>query len=185
MNNTITLNKKKLVAKASTLIIAIAGAVALPQVFHLIGWISGTGAAVGTALLPMHIPVLLAGFMAGPVIGGVAGVISPIISFLISGMPAAAILPFMMIELGVYGLTAGLLSRTKLNSFISLVLAQLAGRIARAAAVLIAVYFLGNSQLTPMAAVEFITAGLFGILIQWALIPALMQHTKGLKKLYE
>ncbi len=185
MNNTSSISRKSVLARAVTLIAAVAGAVALPQLFHLIGAVSGTGAAVGTALLPMHIPVLMAGFLAGPVVGAAAGILSPVVSMLISGMPAAALLPFMMVELGVYGLTAGMLSKTKLNSFVQLILTQLAGRIARAAAVLIAVYFLGNTQLTPMAAVEFITAGLFGILIQWALIPTLVQRMEGLKKLYD
>lgn len=185
MNNTSVISKKTITAKAMTIFAAVAGAVALPQIFHLIGAVSGTGAAVGAALLPMHIPVLLAGFLAGPVVGALAGVISPLLSFLISGMPSAAILSFMIIELGVYGLIAGLLAKSKLIGFVKLLIAQVAGRAARAGAVLASIYFLGNTALTPMAAVEFITAGLFGILLQWALIPMLSERMEGLKKLYE
>ena len=40
---------------------AIAGAVALPQVVHLIGAAAGVGTALGELLLPMHFFVLLAG----------------------------------------------------------------------------------------------------------------------------
>lgn len=183
MNNVIRKNavlSKLLIAAA-----AIIGAVALPQIFHLIGVVSGTGAAVGAALLPMHIPVLLAGFLGGPVVGAVAGVLSPVLSSALTSMPAAAVLPFMVIELGVYGLTAGLLRKTEMNSFVKLLIVQVAGRIARAAAVLAAVYIFGSAQLTAASAWEFVTAGLFGILIQWALIPYLTEKLGGAKKLHE
>lgn len=184
MSNSTTLGRKNIITKAVTILAAIAGAVALPQIFHLIGQVSGTGAAVGAALLPMHIPVLMAGFLGGPVVGVIAGILSPVVSMLISGMPAAAVLPFMITELGVYGLTAGMLSKSKLHPFVSLIIVQIAGRAARALSVLAAIFIFGNAQLSPMAAVEFITAGLFGILIQWAVIPALCEN-KHLKKLYE
>ena len=91
MNNVI--NRKAVVIKALVALGAVIGAVALPQIFHLIGVVSGTGAAVGAALLPMHIPVLLAGFLGGPVAGLMAGVLSPVLSFALTQMPAAALLP--------------------------------------------------------------------------------------------
>lgn len=185
MNSSTVISRRAVIARAVTIIAAVAGAVALPQAFHLIGAASGTGAAVGTALLPMHIPVILAGLLGGPVVGMIAGVLSPVVGFLISGMPAAALLPFMMLELGVYGLVSGLLCRAKLNSFVKLLIVQAAGRIARAGAVLAAVYIFGNTALSPMATVEFITAGLFGILLQWALIPLLSEKLEGVKRLYE
>lgn len=183
MNNII--NRKAIIIKALVAAAAVIGAVALPQIFHLIGVVSGTGAAVGTALLPMHIPVLLAGFVGGPAAGLIAGILSPVLSFALTQMPAAAMLPFMVIELGVYGLTAGLLSRVKLNSFVKLLIVQAAGRIARAAATLAAVYIFGSTKLTAEAAWTFVTAGLFGILIQWAIIPYLTEKLDGVKKLYE
>ncbi len=169
MNTVIT--KKSTAFKAITILAAIAASVILPQLFHAIGVISGTGSAVGAALLPMHIPVILAGFIGGPAVGLIAGIISPLASFAISSMPAAALLPFMAIELGVYGLTAGLLSKVSLNSFAKLIIVQLAGRAARALAVLAAIYILGNTALTVASIAEFVTAGLFGIILQWAFIP--------------
>lgn len=163
--------KKSTANKIITLLAAVAASVLLPQLFHAIGAISGTGAAVGSALLPMHIPVILAGFIGGPVVGIIAGILSPLVSFAISSMPAATLLPFMAIELGVYGLTAGLISKVKLNSFAKLIVVQLAGRAARALAILAAVYILGNTALSVASIAEFITAGLFGIILQWAFIP--------------
>jgi len=109
-------------------------------------------------------------------VGVAAGVLSPLLSAAVSDMPTAALLPFMVLELGVYGLTSGFLSRTGLHGFTKLLLAQLAGRAARALAVLTAIYLLRNTRLEPAAAWQFVTAGLFGILIQWAVIPLLVKY---------
>ncbi len=175
MNSSTTLNRRTLLSDFRTTAIAVFAAVLLPQLFHAVGAISGTGAALGAALLPMHLPVLLAAFAAGPVVGCLAGIISPLVSFAVSGMPTAALLPFMMIELGVYGLTAGLLSKTKLNSFVQLLLTQIAGRAARALAIVAVITLLGNTALTFADIPAFVTTGLFGILLQWAIVP-LMTH---------
>lgn len=171
MNASTTLDRRSTLSHLCTTVIAVFAAVALPQLFHAIGTISGTGAALGAALLPMHLPVLLAAFAAGPVVGSIVGILSPLISFAISGMPNAALLPFMVIELGVYGLTAGLLSKTKLHSFMQLLLTQIAGRAARALAIVVAITLLGNPVLTFGDIPAFVTAGLVGILLQWATVP--------------
>ena len=94
-----SLNKTKLSIKTQTIaaFITVVAAVALPQVFHLMGIISGTGTALGAALLPMHLPVIIVGLLAGPYAGAAAGLVSPAISFALTGMPAAVMLPFMMI----------------------------------------------------------------------------------------
>lgn len=183
--NTFAINRKAIIAKTLIAVTGIACAVALPQLFHMIGSVSGTGSSIGAALLPMHLPVLLAGILGGPVAGVIAGILSPLVSFAISGMPNAALVPFMVIELGVYGLVSGILARTKMNSFAALIITQLAGRAARAIAVIAAIYLFGNAQLTLAAIPEFITAGLFGILVQWAAVPFLSERLERVKKLYE
>ncbi|CDD54270.1 MULTISPECIES: ECF transporter S component [Ruminococcus] len=176
MEHTIVRDKQSAAGAALRIALTVAAAVLLPQLFHAVGAISGTGTALGAALLPMHIPVLLAGLLYGPVVGVAAGVLSPLLSAAVSDMPTAALLPFMVLELGVYGLTSGFLSRTGLHGFTKLLLAQLAGRAARALAVLTAIYLLRNTRLEPAAAWQFVTAGLFGILIQWAVIPLLVKY---------
>ena len=80
----------------------IAVGILLPQVFHLAG-----GSAMGTLFLPMHLPVLLGGFLLGPLFGGTVGLLTPLVSCLLTGMPAAAVLPTMAVELLVYGLAGG------------------------------------------------------------------------------
>lgn len=174
--NTSVINRKAVITKIVAVLAAVAASVALPQIFHAVGMISGTGSAVGSAFLPMHIPVILAGMLFGPVVGLTAGIASPLISALVSGMPAAAVLPFMVIELAVYGLASGLISKTKINSFVKLLAVQIAGRMARAIAVVGAIYVLGNDTLTLASISEFIIAGLFGIVIQWAVIPLAVER---------
>lgn len=175
MNKSITLQRNTPLYKTIAALLGIGAAIALPQVFHALGVLSGTGAQIGTALLPMHLPVLLAGFFGGPVAGCIAGILSPVLSYGISGMPAAALVPFMMAELGTYGLTAGLLSKVRMNSFVKLLIAQLAGRAVRMLAVLAASLF-GGTALTIGALTGFVTAGLFGIVLQWAILPLLLDR---------
>lgn len=185
MTNTLLKNKATLKVKAITTIIAIVMSVALPQLFHYVGAISGMGTAVGAAFLPMHIPVIIAGLIAGPVVGGVVGALSPLASFAISGMPTAMLLPFMMIELAVYGLVAGLLSKKNMPEICKLLIVQLAGRGVRAIAILIAIYGLNNQAIDISQIWSIVTVGIAGILLQWALIPLFMYRVKGLKKYYE
>ena len=61
------LNEKKLNIKVQTAatVIAVASAVALPQIFHLLGLVSNLGTSIGETFLPMHLPVIMAGLLAG------------------------------------------------------------------------------------------------------------------------
>lgn len=150
---------------------ATAAAVALPQLFHWLGLISGAGALPGQMLLPMHLPVILTGLLAGPLVGVVVGLASPLISYAVSGMPALGLLPFMAVELAGYGLFAGLLMRTRLPAPVKLLAVQVLGRALRAAAVLIAVYGF-NSAAVPVSSIwTTLAAGLAGIILQWAVVP--------------
>ena len=149
----------------------VTAAVALPQVCHLLGRYFGCGTALGEMLLPMHLPVMLAGVMGGPVTGLVCGVASPLISLALTGMPRLVLLPFMTVELAAYGLCAGLLRRTNLPALAQVLLVQVAGRAARAVVLAVAIYGFGFSGLPISILWTSITAGLAGILIQWAVLP--------------
>lgn len=113
MENTLTRKKQIITAKALTTVIGITLSVAIPQLFHVIGIVSGTGSLPGSAFLPMHLGVFFTALLAGPAVGAVTGAVSPLLSFALTGMPSAALLPFMMIELTVYGLVCGLLKNKK------------------------------------------------------------------------
>lgn len=178
------MEKPRLSVKIQTLatVSAIVGAVALPQVFHLLGAVSGLGTALGETFLPMHLPILLVGLLAGPYAGAIAGLFSPLISFALTAMPGAAMLPFMMIELCVYGLATGLLRNVKMPTIGKVVVAQVAGRAVRAAAILLSVYAFHNESIGAAVILTSITAGIFGLVLQWALLPLLVYRVENLKK---
>ena len=158
--------------------IVVAAAVALPEVCHLLGRALGVQTALGEMLLPMHLPVMLAGMLWGPWAGLFCGLVSPVASFALTGMPGVALLPFMTVELAVYGLSAGLLRRTNLPILAQVVLTQVAGRVARAAVLAVAIYGFGFARLPISIVWTSIAAGIAGIAIQWAVLPLVGREGK-------
>ncbi len=183
MTATYITEKSKVSIKNQTLaaMVAMVAAVALPQLFHRIGALTGLGTVFGEMILPMHLPVILVGLLAGPLAGGLAGLMAPMISFLLTGMPLATMLPFMMLELTVYGLTSGVLRRVKLSNVAKVLLVQVTGRALRAVAILVAVYVFGNSFINVAVIWTSISAGIVGIALQLICIPAIV----GLVEKYE
>ncbi len=176
--------KPRLSFKTQTLatLAAIASAVALPQIVHLLGAASGLGTALGEALLPMHLSILAVGLLAGPYAGAVAGLVSPAVSFALTGMPRSEMLAFMMIELCVYGLAAGLLRTAKLPTVLKVLIAQIAGRAVRAGAILLAVYALGSTAVPVSVIWTSIASGLFGIVLQFVLLPLFVYRVENRKQ---
>lgn len=179
--------KSGLSVKAQTLaaIAAIVGAVAVPQIFHVLGRVSGLGTALGETFLPMHLPIILVGLLAGPYAGAIAGLLGPLASFALAGMPGIVMLPFMMIELCAYGLFAGLLRNVKMPTIAKIVITQIAGRAVRATAILIAVYALGNEGVRVASIWTSIGTGIFGLVLQWSLLPLIVYRVENLKKYEE
>lgn len=155
--------------------IHIALCVVLPIAFHSIP--SG-----GAIFCPMHIPVLLCGMLCGPYYGLLCGALGPLLSALLTSMPAAAILPAMLLELAVYGFASGLLlRRLRLKSpllklYTALIAAMLLGRVFSGIAKAF-IFSVGNYSLQIWLTASFITA-LPGIAIQLALIPSLLMGLK-------
>lgn len=153
----------------------LAVTILLPQAFHLTGV-----PASGAVFLPMHIPVLLTGFLLGPVYGLLIGCLGPVISFFLTGMPAAARLPFMIGEVGFYGLTSGILFHTlhfhqkKFGIYFSLIGAMLSGRIIYALLLTVFTYLLHIPCGGPAAAVTAFVTGIYGVILQLILIPAII-----------
>ena len=174
------LPKLSLSIKAAATVLAIVAAVALPQLFHVIGAVSGQGTMLGVAFLPMHLPIIFVGLIAGPAAGAIAGAAAPLASFLLSGMPMLAMLPLMMVELFAYGLVAGLLREVKLPSLVRVVIVQLAGRVVLTAATAIAVFAFGSSKTVAATWTSDLAAGLPGLALQWALIPLAAYWTESL-----
>ena len=166
------LPKLSLGTKTAATLLAIVAAVVLPQLFHVIGAVSGQGTMLGVAFLPMHLPIIF--------VGAIAGAAAPLVSFLLSGMPMLAMLPLMMAELCAYGLVAGLLRGIKLPSLAKVVIAQLAGRVVLTAATAIAVFAFGSSKAIAATWTSDLAAGLPGLALQWALIPLAAYWTESL-----
>ena len=139
----------------------------LPMAFHAVP-------NAGTIFLPMHIPVLLCGLICGWPYGGVCGLVGPLLSCLITGMPPVAMLPSMMVECAVYGLTTGLMMhfvRTKYlvaDLYISMITAMIMGR--TVAGLAKALIFAPGTPAFAWVTTSLVT-GIPGIVIQLLLMP--------------
>ncbi|MBE6713726.1 MAG: ECF transporter S component [Ruminococcaceae bacterium] len=174
-------NVLSLRVKALATVSAVAGAVVLPQLFHLLGSISGTGTVPGEVFLPMHLPILLVGLLAGPLAGAVSGFVSPLLSFALTGMPTAVMLPFMMIELLSYGFFAGLMRNVRMPLVGKVLFAQLAGRAVRALFIVVAVFAFSRADIQLSTVWMSIVKGLPGLCLQWAFLPLIVyriEHSK-------
>ncbi len=150
--------------------VCIALCVVLPMAFHAIP--NG-----GQMFLPMHIPVLLCGLICGWQFGFLCGILGPLLSSALTGMPPAPILPAMMVECGVYGITAGLMM-SKIHSgsiyrdlYVSLPVAMLAGRMF--SGISKALIFAPGMGIRVWVMASFVTA-LPGIVVQLVLLPSLV-----------
>ena len=179
-----TIEKNRLSVKAQTFVavFAIIGAVALPQLFHVMGAFSGLGTKLGETFLPMHLTIFLAGLLAGPYAGVTAGLLAPLISFALTGMPTAVMLPFMMIELCAYGLFSGLLRNVNIPVVAKVLAVQIGGRTVRAGAILLSVYAFGNTAIPVSIIWTSIAAGIFGIVLQLVLIPLIIYRVENMSK---
>lgn len=150
----------------------IAMGIVLPIAFHLFP--NG-----GRTFLPMHIPVLLCGLVAGPLSGLACGILTPLLSSAMTGMPPAAVLPGMTVELACYGMLSGLFmkslpiqSRTG-RIYASLILAMLIGR--AIAGLFQAFIFQAGSYTLSLWLSGYFLTGLPGILLQLVLVPLIVR----------
>jgi riboflavin transporter FmnP len=157
----------------------IALGVVLPIAFHSFNM-------GGPVFLPMHIPVLMAGMTLGPLAGLFTGVLTPILSSLMTGMPPMfPMLPIMVFELGVYGLTSGYIAKQMPGrTYFPLIAGMIDGRVMAAVVVFVLATFFGV-QMSPWAFLKgAIVTGIPGILIQLVIIPPLVKairNATGLK----
>ena len=153
----------------------IALAVILPQLVH-----AALGQPGGVQWLPMYLPVLIGGCLLGTKWGLAVGLLSPIVSIAITSlagnaMPAAARLPFMMLELTVFAAVSGLftnkIAQNGLWAFPAVISAQLAGRLVFLGAVFVCQSFV---PFTVEMIWGQIVTGLIGLVVQAVLAPVIM-----------
>ena len=134
---------------------------------------------IGKSLCPMHIPVLLCGFLCGWPWGLAVGFIAPLLRSVIFGMPVmfpgAVAMAF---ELAVYGCVSGLLykllPKTKVNIYVTLIIAMIAGRVVWGIVRLILAGLSGNAFTWTMFISGAITTAIPGMILHIVLIPILV-----------
>lgn len=166
------MKKMSPVTKCAATAVCMALCVVLPLTLHAIP--NG-----GKLFSPMHIPVLLCGLVCGWQYGLACGLAGPVLSSLLTSMPpmGSPTQYGMIIELAVYGLTAGLMMKfvhTKNQTadiYVSLVTAMLAGRIMGGLSK--AFFFSAGTYTFGTWSAAYFTSGFPGIIVQLILIPVL------------
>lgn len=136
----------------------------LPWGLHIAGRLLAVDVALGATFLPMQLPVLLAGFLAGPMVGLTVGLAGPLLSFLVTGMPCAATLPLLTVQMAMAGWVAGFLVNVPLKMPVKVLLAEIAGL-----AVLSPAYLLAGLTLAGWGSA--VLSSLPGLLLQIIIIP--------------
>ena len=142
---------------------------------------------IGDSLLPMHLPVLLCGIICGKWYGLAVGLLTPLMRSLIFGMPV--IYPrgiYMALELAAYGFVVGLIyylikKRPLWYSYLSLIIAQIAGRIVWALSKNILLGFGENGVTLNAFFIEGFVDALPGIALQLILIPLIVSVVEEIK----
>lgn len=164
----------------------IALAVLLPQLVH-----ATLGAKGGAQWLPMYLPIIIGGCLLGFKWGLCIGVLSPIASFALTAvfgepMPAAARLPYIMVELAVFAAVSGAFSKKiaadRFAAFPAVLVAAVSGRIVF---LTLAALFQSVSPLSFSAAWAQVQAGLVGLVVQIALAPVAVIGILALIKRYD
>ena len=145
--------------------------IAIPRIFHIL-----VGSSAGVTFLPMHFMVLISAIVFGITSSCIVAGSSVIFSYLLTGMPALARMPYMLIELIIYGILLGLFNK-KFNSYISLIATMILGRILYAGVLFASVNLLGLNGY-GISVMQSIKSGIPGIVLQLALVPVLAMIVK-------
>ena len=132
----------------------VAGNIILPQLCHLIP-------LGGPTLLPIYFFTLIAAYKFGFRVGLLTALLSPVLNHLLFAMPAAAVLPAILVKSGVLAIAASLAARyTRSVSLLPLLGVVLAYQVIGTA---FEWAFTGSFY----AAVQDFRIGLPGMLLQW------------------
>jgi len=148
--------------------LCVALGIILPLAFHSVP--NG-----GRIFAPMHIPVLLSGLLLGPLYGLLVGLVTPALSSVLTGMPPAAILPAMTVELAIFGAASGLLIRhLPIRNYVpavylSLIGAMLLGRFA--AGIMNALIFQAGAYSLEVWISAYFVTSFPGILVHLVAVP--------------
>lgn len=150
--------------------------ITLPRIFHVLA-----GSSAGATFLPMHIAVLIAALTFGITSSSIVAGSSVIFSYLLTGMPSLERLPYMLIELLIYAILLRVCN-TRFNSYLSLIIAIILGRVLYAGILALSINVLGLSTY-GISVIESIKIGLPGIIIQLICVPFIAKTIKKGAKL--
>lgn len=138
---------------------------------------------IGQMLSPMHFPVILCGFFVGPLYGLIIGFVAPLIRFSLFGMPV--IIPSgiaMSFELATYGFVSGYLfrklKRSTINTYVSLIIAMILGRLIWALIRIVLFGLTGSEFGVKMFIAGAFTSAIPGIILQIIFIPLIVNSLK-------
>ena len=156
--------------------VMIAVGIVLPLALHAVP-------DAGKIFLPMHLPIIIAAFFLPWTWAAVVGFITPILSFLLTGMPALAPIPMVIImpfELATYAIIISLLRKKVIHAnkwyspLFAVIPAMIAGRIVAGGVLFALLKIYLPIQISPMVFIwGGITTGIPGIIIQIILVPVL------------
>ena len=158
------------------LLLAVAAAVVLPQIVHSIGVLVGVGGMLGQILLPMYIPVFVIGFYRGTVSGALTGFLAPLFSFWITGMPATAVLPYIMVELVAIGAFSGLLAKSQRSALLRVSAALVGAKAIRLALLVGNICFSNIGALTASRVFGDVVRSIPGIVLQLVVVTLLLKN---------
>ncbi len=144
----------------------------LPLAFHAM--------ALGVVFSPMHLPVLLCGLLCGWPYGAFCGIAGPVISCVLSWMPSPVQLVYMVPELCVYGLAAGIgmrlirTGKTVMDIYLSLLSAMILGRVVGGAAQAVFYFSTARSYSAALWVSSYVVGTLPGAVLQLVVLPALV-----------
>ena len=173
MQNTILKKAIFLSREAAFIFMTVLSAVVLPEILHGVGALLGVGGHLGQMLLPMYIPVLILGFYRGPIPAAIVGLSAPIISFFITGMPAAAILPYITVELVATGMLAGVFAKVRIPAVLRVLSVQAAAKAVRVLVHTVALAITTGGVKTSVLFAGIVTS-IPGLLLQLVLVSYLI-----------
>ena len=149
--------------------------IAIPRIFHLL-----VGSSAGVTFLPMHLMVLIAALTFGITSSCIVAGSSVFFSYLLTGMPALARMPYMLIELLIYGILLSIFNK-KFNSYVSLIATMILGRLIYAFILFASTNWFGFNGY-GISVMQSVKSGIPGIILQLILVPIIaMGIKKGIK----
>lgn len=167
--------------QTALIILTVATAVLLPQIFHFLGKIIGADASFAQAFLPMYLPIMIASFLLPLPSAVIIAILSPLVSYFLSGMPNIFMLPYLTIELVSLAFVLGVLRYKKIPTVIKIIIAQIASRTVKIIFVAVAFYAFGIKNISIQTIISVTISGLYGVALQIIFVPLFLLWAKNRK----